>query len=85
MENVALWRQDLALGAWLWKWRFDPCFPPLSVGRALLLWLRCEFQLIWHCSGALMQVQHLFSSYYLGSALHAGVRAVVASLVHRKG
>lgn len=80
------WRQDLVLGARLWKWCFDPCFPPVSAGRALPLRLRCEFQLIWRCLGAVMQVQHLlFSSYYLGSALHAGVRAVVAFLVHSMG
>lgn len=70
----------------MWKWCFDPCFPPLSVGRALLLRLRCEFQLVWRRSGAVMQVQHLlFFCYYLGSALHTGVRAVVAFLVHRMG
>lgn len=85
MEN-AVWRQDTLLGACLWKWCFDPCFPLLSVGRALPLWLRCEFQLVWCRSGAVMQVQHLlFFCYYLGSALHTGVRAVVAFLVHRMG
>lgn len=74
------------LGACLWNWCFDPCFPLLSVGRALLLCLRCEFQLVWRCSGAVMQVQHLlFFCYYLGSALHAGVGAVVAFFVHRMG
>lgn len=68
------------LGVYLWKWCFDPCFPLLSVGRALLLWFRSEFQLVWRRSGAVMQVQHLlFFCYYLGSALHTGVRAVVAA------
>lgn len=56
------------------------------MGRALPLWLRCEFQLVWCRSGTVMQVQHLlFFCYYLGSALHTSVRAVVAFLVHRMG
>lgn len=73
-------------GAGLWKQRFDLRFPPLAVGRALPLRLRCEFLLVWHCSGAVTQVQHLlFSCYYLGSALHAGGRAAVAFLVRGMG
>lgn len=54
--------------------------------KSFALRLRCEFLLVWHCSGVVTQVQHLlFSCYYLGSALHAGGRETVAFLVRGMG